>query len=106
MHFSFVKPSLHPTRIVSTKKAAKPKFGLQKNSATITHQSHLNRPVMTSMPERAALRFLSNQVLGLHYGYALPVPVHVFCCKDQLGMSLLDGRCVQLEFGAACGSTS
>ena len=30
MHFSFVKPSLHPTRIVSTKKAAKPKFGVQK----------------------------------------------------------------------------
>ena len=56
--------------------------------------------------QRAAFRFLSNLVLGLHYDYALPVPLHVFCCKDQLGMSLLNRSCVQLEFGAAGESSS
>ena len=42
MHFSFVKQSLHPNRIVPTKKAAKHKFGIKTSSV---HTSHKITPI-------------------------------------------------------------
>ena len=32
---------------------------------------------------------------ALRHSCAAPAPLAVFCCKQQIGMSLLDGRCVQ-----------
>ena len=42
MHFSFVKLTLHPNRIVPTKKAAKHKFGIKTSSV---HTSHKITPI-------------------------------------------------------------
>ena len=108
MHFSFVKLTLHPNRIVPTKKAAKHKFGIKTSSVhtshKITHQSHLN-PVMTSMLVPAPAQHMpANRSLGLRSWCAAPRPSAVLCSKDHMGMSLLNrrvGRC-KSSLGSTC----
>ena len=69
MHFSFVKLTLHPNRIVPTKKAAKHKFGIKTSSV---HTSHKITPI-SSQPrddinawcQPAGAAHAGQQVLGV-----------------------------------------